>query len=161
MHQCCYERASGVISIGVVGRLQSPIVYWIYVKWRGGFPQANRKVSYACLKFFAQRWINSNGAKRIPPELVTASRVGGEIQLEKLPISDELSSAFEIQEQRRFALSGGDDYELCFTAASNMTPCTKELRVTAIGTVTDGEKLICRDADGIVEFNDSGYRHFQ
>jgi len=94
-------------------------------------------------------------------KLLTASDVGGEINLENLPISDALSSSFDKAAQCRFALSGGDDYELCFTAASDALPDLNNLRVTAIGTVTAGDKLVCRDAGNIVEYDDSGYRHFK
>jgi len=94
-------------------------------------------------------------------KLLAASGVGGEINLETLPISDALSSSFEKAAQRSFALSGGDDYELCFTAAGDTLPGLNNLRVTAIGTVTAGDKLICRESGSIVEYDDSGYRHFE
>jgi thiamine-monophosphate kinase len=94
-------------------------------------------------------------------KLLAASGVGAEINLDNLPISKALEASFSVVEQRRFALSGGDDYELCFTAASEALPEFNKLRVTAIGIITDGEQLICRDADGVVEFEDRGYRHFQ
>lgn len=94
-------------------------------------------------------------------KLLTASGVAAEIDIERLPISDALSSHFDATAQRRFALLGGDDYELCFTASTDTLPAAHDLRVTAIGTITDGDKLICRDASGIVEFDHSGYRHFQ
>ena len=94
-------------------------------------------------------------------KLLSSSGVGAEINLDNLPISDALASSFDRDAQRRFALSGGDDYELCFTAADDALPDVSELRVTAIGTVIQGDRLVCRDANGIVEYDDSGYRHFQ
>ena len=62
--------------------------------------------------------------------------------------------------QRRFALSGGDDYELCFTSAQSVPPEIAGVPVTAIGTVNEGDRLVCRSAGAIVEVDDSGYRHF-
>ena len=94
-------------------------------------------------------------------KLLYSSGVGAEINLDNLPISDALASSFDRDVQRRYALSGGDDYELCFTAADDALPDVSELRVTAIGTVIQGDRLVCRDANGIVEYDDSGYRHFQ
>jgi len=94
-------------------------------------------------------------------KLLSSSGVGAEINLDNLPISDALASSFDRDAQRRFALSGGDDYELCFTAADDALPDVSELRVTAIGTAIQGDRLVCRDANGIVEYDDSGYRHFQ
>lgn len=94
-------------------------------------------------------------------KLLDASGVGGEIDLEKLPLSAQLTGAFDKEDQRRFALSGGDDYELCFTSANDMGDEVAGVPVTAIGKVTDRNDLLCRDACGIVEFVDSGYLHFQ
>jgi thiamine monophosphate kinase len=61
----------------------------------------------------------------------------------------------------KYALSGGDDYELCFTSSQQLPAEIEGVPVTAIGTVVEGDQLICRDAHGIVEYDDSGYRHFQ
>ncbi len=94
-------------------------------------------------------------------KLLSASGVGAELDIECLPLSDALQSKFDLESQRRFALSGGDDYELCFTALKDVLIDANDLRVTQIGVITDGEELVCRDACGIVEYDDSGYRHFQ
>ncbi len=94
-------------------------------------------------------------------KLLAASDVGAELDLQKLPLSEALRSNFDPESQRRLALSGGDDYELCFTAAGDSLPDAGELQVTAIGRVTSGNSLVCRDESGIVEYADSGYLHFQ
>lgn len=94
-------------------------------------------------------------------KLLRASDVGGEIDIDKLPISAALGAAFPRQEQLRFALSGGDDYELCFTAPADAVVECGDLPVTAIGQVTDGDELRCRSGDRVVEYADSGYRHFK
>lgn len=94
-------------------------------------------------------------------KLLSASGVGAEIDLEILPLSDALRSAFDPEAQRRFALSGGDDYELCFTAPEDASFDANDLRITKIGRITAGEKLVCRDASGFVECSDRGYRHFR
>ena len=94
-------------------------------------------------------------------KLLTASNVGAELDLRKLPLSEALQANFDPESQRRLALSGGDDYELCFTTASASLPDAGDLRVTAIGQVTSGGSLVCRDESGIVEYDDSGYLHFQ
>src|SRR3546814_14914477 len=46
-----------------------------------------------------------------------ASGVGAEIGLDALPASPALVCAFEPAQRRVLQCSGGDDYELCFTAA--------------------------------------------
>lgn len=92
-------------------------------------------------------------------KLLNASGVGADIDLGKLPISDALQDAFDIDEQRRFALTGGDDYELCFTAAGAV-PDPGVMPLTAIGEVTRGTDIICRLDGRVVPIEDSGYRHF-
>lgn len=94
-------------------------------------------------------------------KLLRASGVGGELDVEKLPISAALGAAFPRQEQLGFALSGGDDYELCFTAPADAAIDSGDLPVTAIGHVTEGDELTCRAGDRVVEYADGGYRHFQ
>lgn len=94
-------------------------------------------------------------------KLLTASGVGGNLELDSLPLSNELRALFDSDEQRNLALSGGDDYELCFTMRPGGAPPEAEFPVTRIGTVTDGEQLICRLHGELVPYTDSGYRHFQ
>lgn len=94
-------------------------------------------------------------------KMLTASGVGGVIDLDALPASAALQASFDAATVRRLALSGGDDYELCFTANADRLPDSKGLLVTAIGTVTEQSGLVCRDSSGVVDYNDSGYLHFQ
>jgi thiamine-monophosphate kinase len=94
-------------------------------------------------------------------KLLSASGHGGEIDLNKLPVSAALRLSFDAAAVRRFALSGGDDYELCFTAHPADLPKQRDLPVTAIGRVTASKDLICLDDGTVVDFNDTGYLHFQ
>ncbi len=93
-------------------------------------------------------------------KLLIASGVGAEIDIGRLPISDALAAAFTIERQHSFALGGGDDYELCFTASGEL-PDPGVMPVTAIGTVTETTGLVCKLDGNVVPFDDSGYRHFQ
>lgn len=93
-------------------------------------------------------------------KLLIASGVGAEIDIARLPISHALGDNFSLERQRSFALGGGDDYELCFTASGEL-PDSGIMPVTAIGTVTEATGLVCKLGGDIVPFDDSGYRHFQ
>ena len=93
-------------------------------------------------------------------KLLSASEAGAEINLEALPISPALASTFDPANQREFALAGGDDYELCFTAQEQRLPDPGDLRVTAIGEVTAGTGIVCRENGNVVPFRDTGYLHF-
>lgn len=91
-------------------------------------------------------------------KLCEASGVGAEIDIDRLPVSGELVDAVAQEEAFEFALTGGDDYELCFTAQPDAVADIKD--ITPIGTVTTSGKVVCRRGGKIVEVDDRGYRHF-
>ncbi len=93
-------------------------------------------------------------------KLLTASGAGADVDLDAVPVSAALQDQFGPNEVRRFALSGGDDYELCFTSAAEVPPTLAGVDVTAIGTVNGSGQLALRDASGAIPYKDSGYRHF-
>ena len=92
-------------------------------------------------------------------KLLSASGVGGEIRLEKLPLSPALIDAYPPAEQRAFALAGGDDYELCFTC-SHEPPDPGIMLLTRIGDVVAEAGLVARDEGRALHIDDPGYRHF-
>lgn len=92
-------------------------------------------------------------------KLLEASGVGGELDLERVPVSDAVKSHFDEADTIRFALSGGDDYELCFTATPDAVENIAD--ITAVGRITDGNGLVCRQNGDTVEYEHGGYRHFQ
>lgn len=75
--------------------------------------------------------------------LCEASRVGAEIELEKLPISTACQAYGKVTgcSPVQLALTGGEDYELLFTAASSSRSTIEQqarthgYRVTCIGTI--------------------------
>ena len=91
-------------------------------------------------------------------KLLRASGAGAEISIDRLPLSDALRARFDVDKQRRFALTGGDDYELCF--AANADSVVELAGITAIGKVTESTALLCLLNGDVVEVDDSGYRHF-
>ena len=91
-------------------------------------------------------------------KLLAASALGAQINVDDVPMSPALMARFDEDTAQQFALSGGDDYELCFTASAD---AVAELDgVTAIGTVTAAKGLVCRRGGEIVDVDVSGYRHF-
>lgn len=91
-------------------------------------------------------------------KLLAASGVGCNLDVERLPMSDAIKARFDAAERTRLALTGGDDYELCFTAQPDALKGISG--VTAIGRITGGAGLTCRNHGVVVEYDDSGYRHF-
>ncbi len=91
-------------------------------------------------------------------KLLEASAAGAEIEVDRVPLSPALTMHFDAEEALEFALLGGDDYELCFTATADDVAGIEG--ITAIGKVVAGAELVCRRDGKIVEYDDSGYRHF-
>jgi thiamine-monophosphate kinase len=96
-----------------------------------------------------------------------ASGVGAEIEADSLPISQQLRQAFAPQRCRDFALSGGDDYELCFTAseedARRIAGLFSQLEcgVTRIGRIVAEPGVRVLDANGTpMETLRRGWQHF-
>lgn len=93
-------------------------------------------------------------------KLLAASSAGAAVDLRRLPLSRELLDAVGRDQALRYAMNGGDDYELCFTMPESRLPEAIAAEVTAIGQVTAERGLVCRDGDAVVPIDDTGYRHF-
>ena len=91
-------------------------------------------------------------------KLAVASGVGAEIDIGKLPLSAAILARYDLESAQQTALTGGDDYELCFTAPADAVAGMDG--ITAIGVVTDGDHVVCRRDGEIVDIDTSGYRHF-
>ena len=97
-------------------------------------------------------------------KMMAASDCAAEIALEKIPVSAALLSASDKQGAQEAALVGGDDYELCFTAPAGTWPASASLDgvpITQIGIVTRGRGIRLLEGGAVVDFQDSGYRHFE
>lgn len=91
-------------------------------------------------------------------KMLDASAVGAAIDIDRIPLSSGLLARFDRESAISFALTGGDDYELCFTARPEAV--SEVTDITAIGTITDGPELVCRMHGEIVDVDEGGYRHF-
>jgi thiamine-monophosphate kinase len=97
--------------------------------------------------------------------ILSASGVAAEINAANLPLSAALMQTCR-DRAVEFALSGGDDYELCFTVSAEhratITALSAELNLalTEIGTVETGQGITCYDTDGAVITPAAGYQHF-
>jgi len=77
--------------------------------------------------------------------LARASAVAVEVDIAALPCSDALAAAFPDEEQRRaMQATGGDDYELCFTAAPDRHDAVR----AALAAAGVGGAAIGRCAEG-------------
>lgn len=106
-------------------------------------------------------------------KLLAASSVAGTIELADIPLSSALKNIMGDDDALRFALGGGDDYELCFT--SSVPPAELQeiasrhaVSITAIGQVMgdldsaddSGGRLKCTRDGKAYDYRHDGYRHF-
>jgi thiamine-monophosphate kinase len=96
-----------------------------------------------------------------------ASGVGAEIEAALLPRSSALLDRFDDTSARDFALSGGDDYELCFTVPPQRVASVQAdlaklgCGATRIGRIVEGQGVKVRDAHGQwLEPAQQGWDHF-
>ncbi|QSX78574.1 thiamine-phosphate kinase [Agrilutibacter solisilvae] len=96
-----------------------------------------------------------------------ASRVGARIDVSALPLSNALRDRFDVAWRHSLQATGGDDYELCFTAphsarsqlASVAEACAVPL--TMIGTIVEGTSVRAHMGDGSPWMpTTTGYVHF-
>ncbi|MEW6418099.1 MAG: thiamine-phosphate kinase [Nitrospirota bacterium] len=90
--------------------------------------------------------------------LCDESKVGARIYIEKIPVSFELKKAASYLgiSPIKLALSGGEDYELLFTA-----PDRKKIEAVHIGEITKSERLIVDSSGKEKSFTAKGYQHFK
>ena len=110
-------------------------------------------------------------------KLTAASGIGATLAIESLPLSNELLAVKGLDEARRLALTGGDDYELLFTMPparweewqriwAERSAADQSLAITPIGRIDEHQGLrmtlagkpIERAALGIER---SGWDHFK
>jgi thiamine-monophosphate kinase len=99
-------------------------------------------------------------------KLLEQSNAGGTLETESIPMSPQLKNVCGDEAARQFALTGGDDYELCFTLAPNdaqkAVTLAEQCRVslTCIGEVEAKSGLRCTRSGASFSFEHGGYRHF-
>lgn len=96
----------------------------------------------------------------------SASRVGAEIAVGMLPPSPALVAAFDQGQRRALQCSGGDDYELCFTAArerrDDIAASGGGVAMTRIGRIVAGEAVSVVDEAGKPWISPRrGFDHFE
>jgi thiamine-monophosphate kinase len=99
--------------------------------------------------------------------ICAASGLGARLQADRLPLSAAARAVLAMADVRARLLSGGDDYEIVFTAApeaeSALRVLAREqgLELTAIGRIESGAGVTVLDAAGeVISLLQQGYRHF-
>ena len=160
-------------------RHQAKVGDWIFVSGFLGDSAAgldlllqNRKIENESDRYFIQRHLHptprvelglalrsfsccaldiSDGLLADLGHILERSQVGAEIYLENLPLSRHLCTQYEQTQVEKFALTGGEDYELCFTVSEEKREEMEQvlrsqgIKVTRIGQIlpaTSGLNLL-------------------
>lgn len=102
----------------------------------------------------------SDGLAADLSHILEMSQVGARIKVDQIPLSTALRESINQDQALSFALSGGDDYELCFTVPQNKKEQVPE-HCTCIGEITAATDLDLRYSDNtIYQLDNKGYQHF-
>ena len=135
------------------------------------FPTPRIAIGQALQKIATAAIDISDGFASDLSHICKRSSVSAEVVLDELPLSDALISYAGERKAQEFAVSGGDDYELCFTAAPDQSGALAALseqlkvRVTMVGQIVDSlddrASVSLHDRHGAeVDLAYIGYRHF-
>jgi thiamine-monophosphate kinase len=104
----------------------------------------------------------SDGLSTDLGQICEESGVGAELETEAIPVATVGKSLRRVELQ--FALHGGEDYELLFTAPlkKRIPSRIAGVAVRQIGAVTGGRKIFLRDKKGVrQELKSQGWEHFK
>ncbi|MFT3897010.1 MAG: thiamine-phosphate kinase [Thermomonas sp.] len=146
-------QAGGAIDAELRARLDRPIP-------RVALGRALLGIANACIDV-------SDGLLADLGHVCEESRLGARIEIASLPVSARLRSAFDAPSRRTLQATGGDDYELCFTAPeamrSDVEHAAREagVDVARIGRIVAGESVVAMDEHGRPWTpTRAGYAHF-
>jgi len=99
--------------------------------------------------------------------VLKASGCGARLNLDALPLSEAMRQHFTPEKSLAWALSGGEDYELCFTVpeinrgALDVALGYLGVPFTCVGQMApQSEGLVLLQNEKVVEFNHKGFDHF-
>jgi thiamine-monophosphate kinase len=137
-----------------------------YLRGRFHFPTPRVELGLR-LRDFASACIDvSDGLLGDAGKLAQASGCGVSLAWEQLPASSQLVTVAGETRAREMVLTGGEDYELCFTVpAQNVERMTRELPpavwgYTAIGVLGEHPGAVVTRGGTVMDFSHSGFDHF-
>ncbi|OMH39368.1 thiamine-phosphate kinase [Motiliproteus sp. MSK22-1] len=99
--------------------------------------------------------------------ILEQSKVGATIEEDLLPISNALAENYDQQQVQRWALTGGEDFELCFCIPEIQMESFQQaleghpVKLTCIGQLTKQQGIILKSRNGKTKpVAAQGYEHF-
>jgi len=105
----------------------------------------------------------SDGLAADLEHILDNSKVGAEIFINDIPISNELKNTLPVEQALKLALTAGDDYHLCFTVPESKKTELEKLNIKCfqIGKIVEGKELIIYDQENNpIKLTSTGYQHF-
>ena len=116
------------------------------------------------LRWIASAMIDiSDGLLADLGHLLDAGNVGAQVNIGTIPYNERLDAEADTAQKWRYIISGGDDYELCFTVPPAKLQELERIGtpVYRIGEITAEQGLRCIRKDGAAFIPDGfGYLHF-
>lgn len=119
-----------------------------------------RRVANACIDI-------SDGLLADLGHILKASNCGANVYIERLPLSKAMLETVDSEQARRYALNGGDDYELLFSVSEEQKGSLDtvlsnyNVAATCIGQLTGSANKINLQLDGqVYRHQGKGYEHF-
>lgn len=133
------------------------------------YPSARLALGAALLDVATASADVSDGLLADLGHICDASHLGAEVEEAKLPISDDVADLLKGKpELAPLVYSGGDDYEIVFTAPESADAKVRAaanqagVKVTAIGRISDTAGIRLVDQSGeLVQTARHGYQHFE
>src|SRR6185369_10196690 len=137
-----------------------------YLRQRFHFPTPRVELGQR-LRDFASACIDvSDGLLGDAGKLAQASGCGVSLAWEQLPVSSQLIAVAGEIRAREMVLTGGEDYELCFTVAPENVERMRralpaaECGYTAIGVLAEAPGAVVTRGGTVMDFSHSGFDHF-
>lgn len=119
------------------------------------------------LRYMASACIDiSDGLLADLKHICEASGVGAELDATKVPLSAAILASVPTGKALELALTGGDDYQLCFTAAPEHAEQlyaqsrNRALDVTRIGEIVAGSSIVDIHTGQSYSYKNTGFSHF-
>jgi thiamine monophosphate kinase len=165
-------RALGFAEIGIarpeIGEAGERLRRWVAEGRHGEMGWMAERLAWRADPALAHAAIDiSDGLIADLNHLCTQSGCGAVVDLDSLPMSAALRSLYPLEQAEQLMLHGGDDYELCFSAAPtdakrvSDTAVRVGVPVTAIGELTSTGKIEGRRGGSSIELVPRGFVHFQ
>lgn len=160
------DSAAGLSLLQQHHRLSNPAVHEVLIK--SHLRPMPRVLQGQALRNLATSAIDlSDGLIADLGHILAASRVGARLHLQDLPLSAALRDHFEPEQVLTWALSGGEDYELCFTVpevnrgALDVALGHLGVPYTCIGQIVpEAEGLMLLENGKPRKFAHKGFDHF-